>query len=371
VHNSSISPSALAGAGLLLGVSGLSAGGTGPWLAHASVPAVDRWMYPNNSTPGARPTASTFSFLPFTGADDRFGQFVIKFDTVTMGIPAGLGPSNYEVHRLKLTCVYQSPDPIPYDPTEDPRASLGPSATVPDVDAGRPLELHGTGFRGGFTAATFLENSSFGARNAFASSFDGSGVARDVSNNVTLGYESYPWAIGKASVVVSPNTSPPTYGPLAAGAIIPVYAHITFEVDLAIPSVADSIRQGLHQGFLWFTLSSFHPVSGPGSGGFPAYHTKEHPEQALYGDVAPTLDVEYSLPLRVATFERPSSGNDVFLSWNGSPGFTYSVERTDDLASGAWSEGGAITTLTPAILTWSGMASSSRGFFRISRTKLP
>jgi hypothetical protein len=371
VHKTRISPSALAGVGLLLGVSGLNAGGTGPWFARASVPAADRWMYPNNSTPGTRPTASTFSFLPFTGADDRFGQFVIKFDTVAMGIPAGLGLSNYDIHRLKLTCVYQSPDPLPYDPTEDPRASLGSAATMQDPDAGRPLELHGTGFRGGFTAATFLENSSFGMRNAFASSFDGSGGARDVSNNVTLGYDSYPWAIGKARVAVLPSMSPPVYQALEAGDVIPVYAQIIFEVDLAIAGVSDYVRQGLHEGILWFTLSSFHPVSGPGSGGFPAYHTREHPEQALYGDVAPTLDVEYSLPLRIASFERSAIGNHVSLTWNGSPGFTYTVERTDDPGNGTWSPDGTFTTPTPVILAWSGIASSSRSFFRVSRTKQP
>ncbi|MES2922202.1 MAG: hypothetical protein V4819_11685 [Verrucomicrobiota bacterium] len=359
------------GVALLLGVSGLTAGGTGPWSAHVGVPAGDRWMYPNNSTPGARPTASTFSFLPFSGVDDRFGQFIIKFDTAGMGIPAGLGPTNYDVHRLTLTCVYQSPDPLPYDPTEDPRTSLGPAATIADPDAGRPLELHGTGFRGGFTAATLEETSPFGSRNAFASSFDESGVARDVTNSVTGGFESYPWAIGKISVPVDMAVDPVDYVPLPPGEVIPVYSHVTFEINLAIPGVADYVRQGLHQGFLWFSLSSFHPVTGPGSGGFPAYHTKEHPEQAQFGDVAPTLDAEYSLPLRVASFKRPAGGNGTDLTWNGSPGFQYVVEGTEDLAHGVWSPLGTFTTATPAPLTWNCSASGTRAFFRIARTPLP
>ena len=359
------------GVALLLGVSGLAAGGTGPWVAHASVPAADRWMYSNNQTPGTRTSASTFSFLPFTGVDDRFGQFIIKFNTAAMGIPASLGPANYDVHRLVLTCVYQSSDPLPYDPTEDPRSSLGSAAAIADPDAGRPLELHGTGFRSGYTSATFQETSPFGSRNAFASSFDELAAARDVTNSVTAGIESYPWAIGKISAAVDLNADPVVYLPLLPGELIPVYAHVAFEINMALPGVADYVRQGLHQGFLWFTLSSFHPVSGPGSGGFPAYFTKEHPEQAQFGDVAPTLDAEYSLPLRVASFHRPAGGNGTTLTWNGSPGFTYVVERTDDPAQGVWSPAGTFVTASPVDLTWSGETAPPRGFFRIARIKQP
>lgn len=359
------------GVALLLGVSGLTAGGTGPWSARAPQPAADLWMYPNTPTPGTRATASTFSYLPFTGVDDRYGQFVVKFDTVAAGIPAGLGPSNYDIHHLVFTAVYASNDSLPYDPTEDPRASLGAAATIADPDAGRPLELHGTGFRGGFTAATFQESSPYGSRNAFASSFDTVGVARDVTNSVTLGYESYPWAIGKVSTPVDLMADPVVYQPLPPGGMIPVYSHVTFEINLALPGVANYVRQGLHDGFLWFTLSSFHPVTGPGSGGFPAYFTLNHPEQALYGDVAPTLDAEYSLPLRIASFNRPAGGNTASLTWNGSPGFSYVVERTDDLANGFWSPLGTFTTATPSALTWSGNSPSSRAFFRIARNPIP
>ena len=327
-------------------------------------------MYPSNSTPGTRPTASTFSFLPFTGVDDRFGQFVIKFDTVAMGIPAGLGPENYEVHRLVFTAVYASADSLQYDPTEDPLASLGSAPSIADPDAGRPLELHGTGFRGGFTAATFQETSPFGSRNAFASSFDEAGVARDVTNSVTLGYESQPWSIGQITVPMDLNANTRVYQPLAPGQVIPVYARVTFEINLAVPGVSNYVRQGLHQGFLWFTLSSFHPVTGPGSSGFPAYFTRDHPEQTLYGDVAPTLDAEYSLPLRIATFTRDSAGH-AGLTWNGSPGFQYVVETRDDLATGIWSPLGTFTTATPAALSWAGSSSSPRSFFRIARSSLP
>ncbi len=366
-----LNPSLSAVVGFLLcGAAGVKAGGTGPSLAYAAEPVAERWMYPNNSTPGTRPIASTFSYLPFTGVDDRFGQYLIKFDTVAAGIPAGLGASNYDVHRLVFTAVYASSDSLPYDPTEDPLASLGSAPTMADPDAGRPLELHGTGFRGGFTAATFEEISPFGSRNAFSSGFDDNGVARDVSNNVTLGFESHPWAIGKVSEPIDLNAEPHIYQPLAAGEVIPVYSHVTFEINLGLPGVADYVRQGLNQGFLWFTLSSFHPVTGPGSSGFPAYFTRHHPEQALYHDVAPTLEAEYSLPLRIATFNRDSAGNAA-LTWNGSPGFRYIVESTSDLMNGVWSPLGTLTTPIPTALTWNGTSALPRAFFRIARTPLP
>lgn len=359
------------GVALLLGVSGLTAGGTGPYSAYAAEPAGDRWMYPNNSTPGTRPVASTFSFLPFLGVDDRFGQFVVKFDTVAAGIPAGLGPSNYDLHRLVFTAVYASSDSLAYDPSEDPRSSLGPAATIADPDPGRPLELHGTSFRSGFTAATFQETSPFGSRNAYASGFDTAGVARDVSNSVTLGFDSYPWAIGKISKPVDLDADPVVYVPLQPGEAIPIHSHVTFEINLALPGVSDYLRQGLHDGFLWFALSSFHPVTGPGSGGFPAYFTKENPEQALYGDVASFLEADYSLPIRVASFSRPAGNNTASLTWNGSPGFSYVVESTQDLARGVWAPLASLTTTIPSMLTWTGSAASPRAFFRITRTPQP
>lgn len=347
---------------VLLGcVHSLAAGDGGTIKVLAGIPAIDRWMYPHNPTPGTRVTASTFSFLPSTGVDDRFGQFIIKFDTVAAGVPAGLGVENYEIHRMSVSAVYASSDSLPYDPSEDPLGSLGPFATFEDPDLGRPLELHGTAFRGGFTAASFQENSAYGSRNAFAFSFDGLGVARDVSNHVTQGLPSEPWALGRV-----------LHGgvPLAAGETIPMYAQVVFEINLGIPRVADYVRQGLHQGFIWFTLSSLHPASGPGSGGFPAYFTKEHPEQAIYQDVAPRMEAEYSLPLRVESFTRDSVG-EVGITWNAVPGFRYVVESCENPAVGNWLPLQVLTTLVPASLHWSGTRSASREFFRIARSSLP
>jgi hypothetical protein len=322
-------------------------------------------MYPANSTPGVRATASTFSALPspadVTGADDRFGQFVLKFDTVAAGIPAGLGEDNYDVGQIVLTAIIAQSEGMPYDPTQDPVTSYGPEATA-DPDVGRPMEIHGTGFRGGFTAETFQETSTFGwgppgSRNAFALGFDATGAARDVSNNVTQGFEPDTWAIGQIAN-------------LAPGEPVEQYDKVKFSLNLAMPGVAAYVRQGLNQGFIWLTVSSLHSATQQGSSGFPGFFTKDHPEQILFGDVASSLDVEYSLPLRITAFTRDFEGN-TGLTWNGSPGFEYTVEGTDDLSTGIWSTLGTYTTPTPALLGWNGSNPSPRAFFRIARSSPP
>ncbi|MEZ5303359.1 MAG: hypothetical protein R3F11_22370 [Verrucomicrobiales bacterium] len=68
-------------------------------------PSLDRWMYPQNATPGTRALASTFSALPSDGGvDDRFGQFLIGFET-SSSHPAGLGQENYRITRASVTAV--------------------------------------------------------------------------------------------------------------------------------------------------------------------------------------------------------------------------------------------------------------------------
>ncbi|MFZ9881515.1 MAG: hypothetical protein ACO3QC_08955, partial [Phycisphaerales bacterium] len=63
----------------------------------AETPALDRWNYPFNPTPGTRITASTFGNAP--GApefDNRDGQYIVGFNT-SPSIPTGLGASSYLV----------------------------------------------------------------------------------------------------------------------------------------------------------------------------------------------------------------------------------------------------------------------------------
>lgn len=335
---------------------------------HISEPVADRWMYLHNSTPGTRTTASTFSYLPFTGEDDRFSQVLLKFDTAAAGIPAGLGESNYQIDSLFLTAIYFSPDPVIYDSTEDPRASCGLDASA-DPDSGRPLELYGTGFRGGFTEDTFQETSPFGNRNAFAIGAEKDGAFRDVTNNVTMGFNSEPWAVAK--IEAPSEEEPGLYVPLAPGDIIPNYSRVTFAVDTAVPGVANYVRQGLDRGILWFTISSLHPVAGQGGSGFPGFFMKEHPEQALFHDVASSLDIDYRLPLRISTFVRNSADNSIHIEWNASPGFRYEVQNSESMAADDWHKLEQYEPTVAGTLTWDGANALPRSFYRITRNRMP
>jgi hypothetical protein len=338
-------------------------------LAHAQEPTADRWMYANNFSGGGRPSASTFSALPMvTGDDDRLAQVIVKFDTVAAGIPAGLGAANYQPTRVILTTIADSLA-LYYDPTEDPRSTYG---IDDDTDTGRPFEIYGTGFRNGFTAASFQESSPFGGgspikRNAYALGYDPTGVPRDVTNNVTEGFDSVPWAIGKVTFVPDGETTAVT---LEAGASVPVYASVTFELNLALPGVADYVRQAFHQGFLWLTLSSLHSSEMLGSSGFPGYYNKENNEHLLDGNLAPRLDAEYTLPLRVAAFSHDRVTDVCRIEWNASPGFAYVVQRSTTLLSDQWSvlTPTPLTTAVPAQLSFDGAGTGDRSFFRIVRT---
>lgn len=356
----------------MLGAPGLMAGGTGPFSVHSGEPAADLWMYQHAGSPGTRAAASTFSALPEVGfgADDRFAQFLIKFNTVAAGIPAGLGAENYDPSRVALTCVIGVGGSFVYDPTEDPLSS---HLSTTDPDPGRVIEVHGAAFRNGLTAATFQETSPYssnssGSRNAYPLGYSSEGVARDVSNNVTSSFESIPWAVAK---VLTRETEESPYVELVPGATVPRYAHAVFELNLALPGVSAYVRDSLNQGYIWLVVSSLHSTTEQAAGGYPSFFTKEDVEQLYYGDVAPTLDVTYTLPLRISSFTRDSVAATSRIAWNGSPGFSYRIERTEDLNTGIWEPAGTRTTNTPVELEWTGPAATPRSFFRISRTPLP
>lgn len=342
---------------LLAAAASAVGGGTEGWEIHINEPTDDRWMYPANATPGFRPQASTFSALPMAGGvDDRFGQFVLRFDTATAGIPAGLGEESYVIDRLILRATIGQDRLFRYDPSEDPLDSYGPGA-APDPDPGRPMELHGTGFRGGFDRFSFVETSPHGGgtdgRNAYALGFDGEGSPRDVSNNVRQDFESRPWSIGRI-----PDLEPGEW--VAADEVV------EFEVDLSLPGVGEYVRRGLNEGFLWFTLSSLHPAIQQG-GEFVVYYTKEDPIHGLFGDVAPTLEIRYRLPLRLLSFHRDPANGRVTLEWPGLPGFEDRVETSTSLAAEDWESIDSIRTDEAAVLQWSGASPSPTAFFRIRR----
>ena len=135
------------------------------YSVHYPAPALDRWNYPFNPTPGTRITASTFGNDPLGAEfDNRDGQFVVGFNT-NGNIPVGLGAGNYNVTACTIEITYANDFVAEYDPSVDPFTVFLPEsdpAYTPDTDLGAPIEIYGTGFRGGFTLANWAETSPFG-----------------------------------------------------------------------------------------------------------------------------------------------------------------------------------------------------------------
>ena len=261
-------------------------------------PSGDRWMYWFGDATGTRPSASTYGAY---GAfdyisqgydfDDRHGQMFLDFDTTAIA-PAGLDPASYHLGSITVRLVVNEGNAFVYDPTADPLGTYTGASS--DADVGRPIELFGVGYRGGFSAANFNEASPYitgqyqtnpvvtvkGRRNSFAMDFV-AGAPRDVSNNVEESFEVQPWAVGQV----------PGYAdffgelvpsPLAPGALVPFDSVMTFELDLSRPDIRSYVQQGLHRGRLHLMVTSLkeYDYSGgggaPSGGGFPSFYTKEN-----------------------------------------------------------------------------------------------
>jgi hypothetical protein len=233
---------------------------------------LDRWMYPFAFTGGTRDLAPTFGAVGTPGFDNRDGQYLIGFDTSSV-IPAGQGAANYQINSITIRAMVGAPAGFEYDPTYDSYRTYLPPADaefVSDIDAGRPIELHGVGFRNGYTEFSFgpndgqppgfEESSPFGApaagtRNVFPIGFFSPGQRSDVSNNITDRRESNPWAIGTATI--------------AAGDPLADNTAMSFDIDLTNVDIRGYLQSGLDEGVLGFAITSMHAAS-QGGGGPPA-----------------------------------------------------------------------------------------------------
>lgn len=257
-----------------------------------SPPTLDRWMYPFGFDGGSRPVAPTFaSFDPrFDTAD---AQFLLGWDTGGV-LRTNAGPRNYLLRRVRVRATIARDQAFHYDPTFDTYLTYLTNAPghVPDADLGRPVELYGVGFRNGFTAETFGENTFFGpvgsttadtisigTRNAFAAMFDEDGGLLDIANHVgqtnagwtNAPYEARPWAVGTTDA-----TQP--------GELVPEGAVFHFDLDLSDPLVVAYLQTALDAGRLRLMLSSLSPASqvtpggtgGGGSGAYPQWATREN-----------------------------------------------------------------------------------------------
>ncbi|MEZ5303360.1 MAG: hypothetical protein R3F11_22375 [Verrucomicrobiales bacterium] len=159
-------------------------------------------------------------------------------------------------------------------------------------------------------------------RNAYALGF-GESVAdpRDVSHNVTDGIEANPWAVGQAD--------------LSPGAPVPIDTVLRFDLDLDQPGVAAYLRYSLDQGDLRLMISSLHPAVQQ-AGEFVNLFTKDSAEHRLFGDFAPTLEIDVEIiPPFAATADR--SGDSLTLRWAQHAGFRYDALTSPDLgAADGW-----------------------------------
>ncbi len=334
-------------------------------------PSQDRWMYPSNGTPGLRSQASTFSALPeFGGVDDRWGFFLFAFDT-GQAVPAGLPPEFYRIRSVRITSMIGQDNLFAYDPTYDEwRTYATPSvpASSTDGDAGRPLELHGAGFRNGATAATFLETSGYGGnglpgtRSAFPLGFDAGGVSRDVSGNVTGQFESIPWAVGQTSEI-------------APGDPVPEGTTFGFQINTELPGVNAYLREGLAAGRVWFSLSSLHPATEQ-AGEFAAYYTKDDfvhhflmmSDPEYKGGIAPTLELEVDLVFPLA-IER--EGNSVALHWPEFAGLTFKLQASPDLSPGSWEQVHSHAATAAGTGGYSDAIVPGKRFYRLAIARTP
>ena len=256
-------------------------------------PAADRWMYPFNSTPGTRPVISTFgSDFSAPEFDNRDGQMLLRFDT-TAQVTAGQGAGNYHVTRAVLTIQVATDQAFVYDDSQDPWQSFLP-ATDPDVqpdpDAGQPVECFGVGFRNGWTAASFQENTAYApagtnvlqqsVRNAYAAGFQG-GALVDVSNNVRQRFDPHPWGVGTISTV-------------APGSLVPAGSLMTFELDVTNADIQGYLAQALDSGRLHLAVTSLTKVEMM-AGQFPTFYARENALVPLGLAQAAQLELDVSV----------------------------------------------------------------------------
>lgn len=268
-----------------------------PFALQSSPANLARWMYPFNGNPASRATASVFGSLGSTpDFDSRDAQYLLGWST-TNRIPAGQGTNNYLIRRARVTLTIASGNQYTYTGTLRDYRTYFPtndSRYVPSANTYGPVELFGAGFRGGYTSATFQQDSPFLAdsgggyytnRTAYVAGFDTNGVLVDVSNNVgddgtneiAGPFEVAPFAVGQTTNV-------------AEGQLMPVGSQLTFDLNLNDPLIYGYVQQGLNDGKLMFAASSLVEASFGGPPTYPNFYT-------IFSSIAssneyPLLDIE-------------------------------------------------------------------------------
>lgn len=228
-----------------------------------------------------------------SGVDSRMAQFLIGWDTANV-ITTNQPVTRYLIRSARASITVNDGNQVAYDPTHDAVATYFDTnnpARTPDLDAGRPIELFGVGFRKGYGQTNFLQCSTVGNgavnnNNVYPVSWTTNGLPQDASNNVgkinqnLLPFETWPFAVAQTTSA-APGES------LSAG------AKLTFDLDLTDPFLVGYVRQALQKGRLDLMVSSLHQVSGQfGTEPFPSFATRFN--QALLTPPT-TLDLDVTV----------------------------------------------------------------------------
>jgi hypothetical protein len=308
---------------------------------------LDRWMYPFNVTPGSRIQAPTFGALGSPQFDDRDGQFVLAVNTAGAGVPVAEPAGRYRIESLSVTLT-ETTGGYPFDSTYDRFATyLDADAALasPDLDAGRPLELYGVGFRNDFaefgwpdggpvTAAPVFSSSSpygpvdRGTRNVFAADAFG----QDISNHIDSlnggqdGFDPVPFAVGQAYEPPDMNQTLP----LSPGDEVLAGTTFVFEVNVADAAIQTYLQQSLASGQLGLAVTSVHTTGQLVEGGaYPNFATANHfayagPVLTFQVEIADTLKGDFdgdgmlsSTDIDSLTGEILNGNHDVLFDLNG------------------------------------------------------
>jgi hypothetical protein len=275
-------------------------------ISHAGTPILfnspdlDRWEYPFNATLGFRTEIPTFGalgqeMLDGFSFDQRDAQFLMRFATDAQITP-GQTPCGYSIERAVVRLQTANGDNFDYDPTYDTYQTYLPMDDpmfTPDADPGRPIEMYGVAFRGGFTSETFEEGTSTDPGTPFAPSISSDarfaypidfvgGNTDDVSNNVRDAFDPIPFAVAQTADAMP-------------GESVPFDAVFEFELDVTDVDVQAYLREALDTGNLMLIASSLSAAQsdgGPGTGSFPSFYAKEN----IFGNPA-SLEIEITAPL--------------------------------------------------------------------------
>ncbi len=381
-----------------------------PFAINSTSPVIEVYAYGGAFSTSASMIPIWGYFDPNSGVDTRMSQEIVGWDIASF-IPTNQTPAHYLIKRCRVTLTTDNSHSFRFDPTHDAyQTYLNTSdpAYQADVDAGRPVEVFGVGYRNGYDAISFNQSPALGSdapgeRNAYAVGWGTNGVFADVSNNVGKTndtfphFEAWPFAVGQATNVT-------------AGQVVPSFSKMFFELDVSNPAVVAYLQSSLNIGVLNFDVSVLYPVTGMGDGSsYPGFLTRfftldptptrleleatvirdldtdsdglpDDWEKFYFGDLAQNANddpdgdgvnnlSEYlagTNPTQAASAFRITTTNQTELHWPNLPSRQPTVEFSDNLTHWQNVTNAAIIYPTPLTAEWSDPSpSATNRFYRV------